>query len=94
MSRTVTSSTRTALTLQQAVAQAPTLAGAPDTPAPLESLALLEGKAPSKRTLDIQRWQTAEGARVLFVEARELPMFDLRLTFAAGSTPPWPGLAP
>jgi zinc protease len=67
-------------------AQAPTLAGAPDTPAPLESLALLEGKAPSKRTLDIQRWQTAEGARVLFVEARQLPMFDLRLTFAAGSS--------
>ena len=67
-------------------AQAPTLAGAPATPAPLESLALLEGKAPSKRTLDIQRWQTAEGARVLFVEARQLPMFDLRLTFAAGSS--------
>ncbi|MBD9413808.1 insulinase family protein [Pseudomonas sp. PDM16] len=65
-------------------AQAPT-----DTPAPstqLESLATLESKAPSKRTLDIQRWQTAEGAKVLFVEARQLPMFDLRLTFAAGSS--------
>ncbi|MDD0842244.1 M16 family metallopeptidase [Pseudomonas sp. Gutcm_11s] len=65
-------------------AQAPT-----DTPAPstqLESLATLEGKAPSKRTLDIQQWQTVEGARVLFVEARQLPMFDLRLTFAAGSS--------
>lgn len=48
-------------------------AQAPTTDAPastqLESLAALEGQAPSKRTLDIQRWQTAEGARVLFVEA-------------------------
>jgi zinc protease len=52
----------------------------------LESLAALEGQAPSKRTLEIQSWRTAEGARVLFVEARQLPMFDLRLTFAAGSS--------
>jgi hypothetical protein len=36
--------------------------------------------------LNIQTWQTAEGAKVLFVEARELPMFDLQLTFAAGSS--------
>ncbi|WP_237046149.1 M16 family metallopeptidase [Aquipseudomonas alcaligenes] len=73
-------------------------AQAPTTDAPastqLESLAALEGQAPSKRTLDIQRWQTAEGARVLFVEARQLPMFDLRLTFAAGSShDDVPGLA-
>lgn len=53
----------------------------------LQSLAELEGKAPpSHRTLNIQTWNTAEGARVLFVEAHELPMFDLRLTFAAGSS--------
>ena len=52
----------------------------------LQSLAALDDKAPAKRTLDIQHWQTAEGARVLFVEARQLPMFDLRLTFAAGSS--------
>ncbi|WP_137974699.1 pitrilysin family protein [Pseudomonas sp. F(2018)] len=67
-------------------AQAPTLAEAPAQSTGLESLAALEGKAPSKRTLDIQQWQTAEGAKVLFVEARQLPMFDLRLTFAAGSS--------
>jgi zinc protease len=67
-------------------AQAPTLAQAPAPSTSLESLAALEGKAPSKRTLDIQQWQTAEGAKVLFVEARQLPMFDLRLTFAAGSS--------
>ncbi|WP_295486206.1 pitrilysin family protein [uncultured Pseudomonas sp.] len=61
----------------------------------LQSLAELDGKAPSRRQLNIQHWTTAEGARVLFVEARELPMFDLRVTFAAGSSQdgPVPGLA-
>jgi len=54
--------------------------------AKLQSLAALDGKAPTRRTLDIQTWSTAQGAKVLFVEARELPMFDLRLTFAAGSS--------
>lgn len=52
----------------------------------LESLAEMNDQAPSRRSLDIQTWQTAEGAKVLFVEAHELPMFDLRLTFAAGSS--------
>lgn len=52
----------------------------------LESLAELKDEAPARRHLDIQQWRTAEGAKVLFVEARELPMFDLRLTFAAGSS--------
>ena len=61
----------------------------------LQSLAELDGKAPSRRQLNIQNWTTAEGARVLFVEARELPMFDLRVTFAAGSSQDGktPGLA-
>ncbi|MDX5371022.1 MAG: insulinase family protein [Pseudomonadaceae bacterium] len=73
-------------------AQAPTDAVAPSPQ--LESLASLNGQAPSRRTLDIQQWQTAEGTRVLFVEARQLPMFDLRLTFAAGSSRDQvPGLA-
>ena len=52
----------------------------------LASLAALKDEAPARRDLDIQQWRTAEGAKVLFVEARELPMFDLRLTFAAGSS--------
>ncbi|WP_377706870.1 M16 family metallopeptidase [Pseudomonas protegens] len=52
----------------------------------LQSLAELDGKAPSHRNLNVQTWSTAEGAKVLFVEARELPMFDLRLIFAAGSS--------
>ncbi|MFJ7882538.1 M16 family metallopeptidase [Pseudomonas sp. NPDC096917] len=61
----------------------------------LESLAELDGKAPTNRKLNVQTWQTAEGSKVLFVEARELPMFDLSVTFAAGSSQDenTPGLA-
>ncbi|BAP42881.1 insulinase family protein [Pseudomonas sp. 21LCFQ02] len=66
---------------------------APDAPrgdAPLgqnlQSLKELDGKAPARREMNIQSWTTAEGAKVLFVESRELPMFDLRLIFAAGSS--------
>lgn len=74
---------------------APAPVTATKTPDHLESLAALEGQAPSRRKLDIQTWQTAEGAKVLFVEAHQLPMFDLRLTFAAGSSQDGnvPGLA-
>lgn len=61
----------------------------------LQSLTELDGKAPTNRTLDVQTWTTAEGAKVLFVEAHELPMFDLRILFAAGSSQDGntPGLA-
>lgn len=61
----------------------------------LESLDALDDQPLPRRQLDIQSWQTEGGARVLFVEARELPMFDLRLTFAAGSSQDGdtPGLA-
>ncbi|MBC2679766.1 M16 family metallopeptidase [Pseudomonas baltica] len=52
----------------------------------LQSVSEQGNTAPSHRRLDIQSWKTAEGAKVLFVEAHELPMFDLRLTFAAGSS--------
>ncbi len=83
-------------------AQAPTesaaatvAAATSKAPDHLESLAALEGQAPSHRQINIQTWQTAEGAKVLFVEAHQLPMFDLRLTFAAGSSQDGdtPGLA-
>ena len=72
----------------------PTAPGATAAPA-LESLAALDGQAPARRALDIQTWTTAEGAKVLFVAAPQLPMFDLRLTFAAGSSQDdnTPGLA-
>ena len=34
---------------------------------------------------EIQHWQTRNGARVLFVEAHQLPVVDIRVVFAAGS---------
>ncbi len=52
----------------------------------LQTLKELDGKAPEHRKLDIKTWQTKDGSKVLFVEARQLPMFDLRVTFAAGSS--------
>ncbi|MCQ4311449.1 insulinase family protein [Pseudomonas stutzeri] len=61
----------------------------------LESLDELGDQPLPRRELDIQSWQTEGGAKVLFVEAHQLPMFDLRLTFAAGSSQDGgvPGLA-
>ncbi len=35
---------------------------------------------------DIKTWQTDKGAKVMFVEAPELPMVDIRLVFDAGSS--------
>ncbi|MFN3543525.1 MAG: M16 family metallopeptidase [Thiobacillus sp.] len=35
--------------------------------------------------LPIQHWQTPQGARVYFVESRELPMLDVAVDFPAGS---------
>src|SRR5262245_8802671 len=35
--------------------------------------------------LPIQHWQTAAGARVYFVENRDLPMLDLAVQFPAGA---------
>ena len=80
--------------MQSSSTSEPTAPGATAAPA-LESLAALDGQAPARRALDIQTWTTAEGAKVLFVAAPQLPMFDLRLTFAAGSSQDGnvPGLA-
>lgn len=36
-------------------------------------------------TPEIESWQTTNGARVLFVSARDLPMLDVRIVFDAGS---------
>ncbi len=52
----------------------------------LSSLAALSQQDPVTRSLDIQEWHTSAGTKVLFMAAPELPMFDLRLTFAAGSS--------
>lgn len=79
--------------LVAAVAQSPT--PATQGRSALESLGALSSQAPAKRVLDIQSWRTQGGAKVLFVRAPELPMLDLRLTFAAGSSQDGehPGLA-
>lgn len=71
------------------------IANAKRDEARLESLAELGDQPLPRRQLDIQSWETTGGAKVLFVEAHELPMFDLRLTFAAGSSQDGdiPGLA-
>jgi zinc protease len=41
--------------------------------------------APAHATLPIQSWKTEGGAQVLFVESHALPMFDVAVTFPAGS---------
>lgn len=40
---------------------------------------------PAWAGLDIQHWQTSQGARVYFVENHDLPMLDLSVEFPAGS---------
>lgn len=40
---------------------------------------------PAQALLPIQEWQTAEGARVYFVENHDLPMLDLSVHFPAGA---------
>lgn len=52
----------------------------------ITSLQRLNVDAPARRILDIQTWQTASGTAVFFVQSDELPMLDLQLTFAAGSS--------
>ncbi|MHB1084092.1 MAG: M16 family metallopeptidase [Thiobacillus sp.] len=39
----------------------------------------------AQAALAIQHWQTAQGARVVFVESHELPMLDIAVDFPAGS---------
>lgn len=39
----------------------------------------------AQAALTIQHWQTPQGARVYFVESRELPMLDIAVDFPAGS---------
>ncbi|MBE0493189.1 MAG: insulinase family protein [Thiomicrospira sp.] len=49
----------------------------------------------SQASIDIQTWQTAKGVKVLFVEAPQLPMVDIEVSFDAGSArdASQPGLA-
>ncbi len=49
------------------------------------ALVLCLAAAPAWSLLPIQHWQTRHGARVYFVEARNLPMLDVSVDFPAGS---------
>jgi zinc protease len=57
-----------------------------NNPHSLTSLVDLDGNTAEHRHMNIQRWTTPEGARVLFVETHEIPMFEIKLDFAAGSS--------
>ena len=48
-------------------------------------LITLAASAIATATPQIETWQTANGAKVLFVEAPDLPMVDVRVVFNAGS---------
>ena len=49
------------------------------------ALLLVLSVTPLLASPDIQSWTTKNGARVLFVEAPEIPMLDIRVVFDAGS---------
>lgn len=51
----------------------------------LLSLAALAASGSALAILPIQDWKTSAGARVLFVENRDLPMLDVSVDFPAGS---------
>lgn len=49
-------------------------------------IALLFTGGLAQAALPIEHWTTANGARVYFVQSRELPMLDVSVDFAAGSS--------
>jgi len=49
------------------------------------ALALVAAAAPALAILPIQHWQTSGGARVYFVENRDLPILDVSIEFPAGA---------
>ena len=51
----------------------------------LTLVAVLASVSPAWAGLNIQHWETKQGARVVFVENHDLPMLDISVDFAAGS---------
>lgn len=51
----------------------------------IAAVLLLLATVEAHAILPIQHWQTTSGARVYFVENRDLPMFDLSVEFPAGA---------
>lgn len=52
----------------------------------LQTLKSLDDRQIETRALQIQAWTTHEGAGVLFIETREIPVVDVSIRFAAGSS--------
>lgn len=48
-------------------------------------LAILGFSLSTQAAVNIQQWQTSQGAQVYFVENHDLPMLDMSVTFPAGS---------
>lgn len=51
----------------------------------LDSVSRLSAEPVIRRSFAIETWKTANGAKVLFVRAQELPLLDVRLVFDAGA---------
>ncbi|MDY6920225.1 MAG: pitrilysin family protein [Pseudomonadota bacterium] len=51
----------------------------------LSSLELIEQSEPKSHKVRIESWTTPNGARVLFVQAPEIPMLDVKAVFDAGA---------
>lgn len=51
----------------------------------LDSVSRLSAEPVSRRSFAIESWQTRNGTKVLFVQAQELPLLDVRLVFDAGA---------
>lgn len=66
-----------------AVSAALLLSACASFPTTEKQVAASEPQAPQ---LDIQSWQTEQGAKVMFVHSDALPMLDIRLVMAAGSS--------
>lgn len=54
-------------------------------PAVIGVLLLAAAATPAAAAPDIQAWTTDNGARVLFIEAHEIPLVEAQVTFAAGA---------
>jgi len=51
----------------------------------LGALLAVLGAAPAAAAPQIQHWETDNGAKVLFIEAHEIPLVEVQVTFAAGA---------
>lgn len=82
----------TALTGLQVLANTALVAPANFPPPRLQSLLDLAPDTATARALSIKGWKTLTGTKVLFIHTTAMPMFDLHVSFAAGSA--WDGDMP